>query len=44
MFYDDIDYIPSDDPLCILDYMSDEEIDDYYDSLEAELNEMSKFL
>lgn len=40
----DIDYIPSDDPFCILDFMSDEEIDDYYNALEAEKIEMSKFL
>lgn len=40
----DMDYIPEDDPFSILDYMSDEEIDDYYNSLEAKLNEMSKFL
>lgn len=40
----DIFYIPADDPFCILDYMSDEEIDDYYNSLEVELelNELSK--
>ena len=40
----DIDYISDDEPFCILDYMSDAEIDDYYNSLEAELNELSKLL
>ncbi len=40
----DIDYIPADDSFCILDYMSDDEIDDYYNSLEAEKIEMSKLL
>ena len=40
----DINYILEDDPFSILDYMSDEEIDDYYNLLEAQLNEMSKFL
>lgn len=29
---------------CFLDYMSDDEIDDYYNELEAEFNEMSKLL
>lgn len=40
----DLNYISEDDPFSILDYMSDEEIDDYYNSLEAQLNEMSKLL